>query len=100
MANHTDELIQRINYLKLKQSMEVELVRNQWEGIWNSFKPSAILHDVLEELVEPKDVNRNLLRRAFSLGTTYLWKKWGITKLDQSFSASVETLVALFFQKK
>lgn len=73
--NETELLITAISLLKVKQTMELQVLREQFHIIYDSLKPINLLKSALTEVTNAPDAKNNIVNSIIGLTTGYLSKK-------------------------
>lgn len=70
-----NQLLQKINLLKEKQELELQLLKSQYELTRESLKPINLIKKILLEKVVATSLKGNLVNMGLGLTTNFLIKK-------------------------
>ena len=73
--NETDLLDQSILSLKIKQSKELDSIKEQLQATYESIKPLNIIKGAFTEIIDSPDIKNNILNSVIGLSTGYLSRK-------------------------
>lgn len=73
--NSIDELYEKINFLELKRSNDLNLLKEQAKISYESIKPINLIQNSLKEFSSSLNFKEELLNTSISLGVGYLSKK-------------------------
>ena len=74
--NYKTELEAKITFLKLKQSADFEVLKQQYDASIESIKPMNLLKSATKEFMLAPDLKSNLINAAIGFGTSYLSKNF------------------------
>jgi hypothetical protein len=89
------ELRESIALLEIKQSVEGELLKEQFKETYESIKPINLIKNTLKELTSAPDLKGDLLNASLSLAAGYLSKKVAIGSTDNPFKQILGTLLQM-----
>jgi hypothetical protein len=73
--NEKEALVRRIALLQVRQTEELHLLKNQFQDVYESFKPWQILKNTLYDVVVLSKSKKGIANSAFELVRSYLCQK-------------------------
>lgn len=74
-TSQSDILTEKINYLKNRQSHELQLLKQQYEITLNNLKPINLIKDSFRDFTSSPELKSNLINGAVGIGTNFLLSK-------------------------
>lgn len=75
MKSSKDLLAENIDLLTIRQTAELNLIKEQFHITYESLKPINYVKNALREIVNSPDIKKNLLQSALGMASRYLTKK-------------------------
>lgn len=104
MKSERDNIIKKINYLKVKQSEDLFALKNQFHTTYDSFKPLNLLKSTFHDMTSSPEIKGGLVNGALNLATGFISRKvlFGLTPIPiKNILTNVFQFVGKkFFSKK
>ena len=93
--NSIDELYEKINFLELKRSNDLNLLKEQAKISYESIKPINLIQNSLKEFSSSLNFKKELLNTSISLGVGYLSKKIAVGSTKNPLKQLLGTVVQM-----
>lgn len=75
---NSQELDEKINFLREKRNQELEQLKNQFHTTYESFKPLNFIKDTFHDMVTSPEVKTDMVSGVFDLTTNFLSSRIGL----------------------
>lgn len=86
-------LDEKIKLLKLKQSNDFEILKNQFDSTLDSLKPINIIKETIADFKESKDIKHSLIESALGIAGGFITRRMLVDKSSGMFKKITATVI-------